>query len=70
MPSSPTLPIETNRLVLRSFERTDIEGLSKYHALPSMQRYAFTPAHDHDQVPAALKTMCGHLNLHRPGGAL
>ncbi|MGV8854033.1 MAG: GNAT family N-acetyltransferase [Devosia sp.] len=70
MSSSPLLPIQTDRLVLRNFERTDIEDLSQYHVLPAMQRYAFTQTRDRDQVPAALKIMSGQVSLQRPGDTL
>ena len=68
--SSHSLPVETNRLVLRSFERRDIEALSQYHALPAVQRYAFTKTRDVEQVEAALKVMLGHTNLQRAGDTL
>ena len=40
--TSLILPIHTERLTLRTFERGDIEGLNAYHALPSVQRYVFS----------------------------
>jgi|TARA_R110000868_G_scaffold4752_16_gene29489 RimJ/RimL family protein N-acetyltransferase len=68
--SSLCLPVETDRLLLRSFARGDLEGLSAYHTLPSMQRYTFSHTRDREQVASALKTMCGHVSLQRPGDTL
>ena len=50
--SSLSLPIETDRLILRTFERSDLDGLSAYHALPSMQRYVFSRTRDAARWPA------------------
>ena len=68
--SSLSLPIETDRLVLRTFERNDVEGLSAYHTLPSMQRYVFSRTRDTAEVPGALNIMRGHVSLQRPGDTL
>lgn len=68
--SSPSLPIQTDRLVLRTFERGDIDALSAYHALPSMQRYVFTPTRDRSDVAGALGLLRGHVSLQRPGDTL
>ena len=68
--SSHSKPIETDRLVLRSFDTGDIDALSDYHLLPAVQRYAFTPTRDRDQVAGALKTMRGHVGLQRAGDTL
>jgi RimJ/RimL family protein N-acetyltransferase len=68
--SSLTLPIETDRLILRTFERADVEGLSAYHALPSMQRYVFSRTRDAAEVAGALNIMRGHVSLQRPGDTL
>jgi RimJ/RimL family protein N-acetyltransferase len=68
--SSLALPIETDRLILRTFERGDVDGLSAYHALPSVQRYVFTRTRDRSEVAGALNTMRGHVSLQRPGDTL
>jgi RimJ/RimL family protein N-acetyltransferase len=68
--SSLSLPIETDRLILRPFERTDVEGLCAYHALPSMQRYTFSRTRDHADVAGALNLMRNHVSLQRPGDTL
>ena len=68
--SSLSLPIETSRLELRTFERSDIEGLAAYHTLPSMQRYVFSKTRDKSEVAGALALMRGHVSLQRPGDTL
>lgn len=68
--SSMNLPVTTKRLVLRCFERGDLDGLKAYHALPTMQRYVFTHTRDHDQVGDALKLLCNQVSLQRPGDTL
>ncbi|MHA6690217.1 GNAT family N-acetyltransferase [Devosia sp. A449] len=68
--SALALPIETDRLILRSFERSDVEGLCAYHALPSMQRYVFSRTRDAAEVADALNIMRGHVSLQRPGDTL
>ncbi|KKC33565.1 GNAT family N-acetyltransferase [Devosia psychrophila] len=68
--SSLSLPIQTDRLVLRTFERSDIDGLSAYHALPSVQRYVFSRTRDASEVASALGIMRGHVSLQRPGDTL
>jgi RimJ/RimL family protein N-acetyltransferase len=68
--SSLSLPIETDRLILRSFERGDLDGLVAYHTLPSVQRYVFSQTRDKDEVATALSIMRRHVSLQRPGDTL
>jgi RimJ/RimL family protein N-acetyltransferase len=68
--SSLSLPIETDRLQLRTFERSDVDGLSAYHVLPSLQRYVFSRTRDKAEVAGALNIMRGHVSLQRPGDTL
>lgn len=68
--SSFSLPIETDRLQLRTFERSDLDALSAYHSLPSMQRYVFSKTRDTSDVAHALNTLRGHVSLQRPGDTL
>lgn len=68
--TSLILPIQTDRLVLRTFERSDMEGLNAYHALPSVQRYVFSRTRDRAEVADALNVMRGHVSLQRPGDTL
>ena len=37
--TSALLPIETQRLRLRTFDRSDLEAVMAYHALAEVQRY-------------------------------
>jgi RimJ/RimL family protein N-acetyltransferase len=68
--SALNLPIETDRLVLRTFERSDVESLDSYHSLPSIQRYVFQRSRDLGEVGDALNIMRGHVSLQRPGDTL
>jgi RimJ/RimL family protein N-acetyltransferase len=68
--SSLSLPIETDRLILRTFERSDLDGLAAYHTLPSVQRYVFSRTRDVAEVAGALNIMRGHVSLQRPGDTL
>lgn len=68
--SSLSLPIETERLVLRPFERADLDALSAYHALPSVQRYVQSRTRDKDEVANALNIMRSQVSLQRPGDTL
>jgi len=64
------LPIETERLNLRSFERSDLDQLSLFYALPEAQRYLDWKARDKADVRAALDAMCAQTRLTRPGDTL
>ena len=68
--SSPHFPIETERLVLRTFERGDIDALMTYYALPEVQRYLDWKARDRVETLAALEAMRGQVALQRPGDTL
>lgn len=68
--TSLILPIHTDRLTLRTFERGDIDGLCAYHALPSVQRYVFSRTRDRAEIAGALKIMREHVSLQRPGDTL
>lgn len=63
----PTLPIETDRLFLRLFERADLDAVMTYHALPEAQRYLDWKARDRVEVKAALDGMRRQTRLTRPG---
>jgi len=64
------LPIETDRLALRSFDRSDLDELNTFYALPEAQRYTDWKARDKADVRAALTSMCGQTRLTRPGDTL
>lgn len=61
------LPIETERLELRSFRKSDLDAMMAYHALPDVQRYLDCKARDRVEVKAALDTMVKQNRLTRPG---
>lgn len=65
--SMPDFPIETERLVLRNFQKSDLDAVMAYHALPEVQRYLDWKARDRVEVKAALDAMCAQQRLHRPG---
>lgn len=63
----PDLPIETARLVLRSFEKSDLDAVMAYYGLPEVQRYLDWKARDRVECKAALDAMCTQRRLTRPG---
>ena len=65
--TAPTLPIETDRLLLRAFEPGDLEAVMAYHALPEVQRYMDIKVHDAGDAKAALNAMRQQKSLTRPG---
>lgn len=68
--SSLRLPVETTHLLLRPFERGDVEAVQRYHTLPSLQRYVERPTRYPEDVPAAIAVMRNQVELHRPGNTL
>jgi len=64
------LPISTERLVLRPFERTDAALVARYHVLPAVQRYLVRPTRYQEDVANAVEFMRGQLSLQRPGDTL
>lgn len=68
--TSPDLPILTDRLNLRNFEKTDLDGVMAYYGLPDVQRYLDWKARDKVEVKAALDAMCAQRRLNRPGDTL
>jgi RimJ/RimL family protein N-acetyltransferase len=67
---TPDLPFETERLVLRRFERSDLDAVEAYYGLPEMQRYLDWKARDRVEVRAALEAMSHQHRLNRPGDTL
>ncbi|RYE83678.1 MAG: N-acetyltransferase, partial [Hyphomicrobiales bacterium] len=67
MASKKELPIETERLELRSFQKSDLDAMMAYHALPDVQRYLDWKARDRVEVKAALDAMVKQNRLTRPG---
>lgn len=68
--NAPELPLDTERLTLRYFERSDLDGIMAYHALPEVQRYLDWRARDKAECKAALEGMCAQRRLNRPGDTL
>jgi RimJ/RimL family protein N-acetyltransferase len=68
--NAPHLPIETERLSLRYFEKSDLDGVMAYHSLPEVQRYLDWKARDRVECKAALEGMCAQRRLNRPGDTL
>ncbi|MDB5539364.1 MAG: N-acetyltransferase [Devosia sp.] len=66
----PDFPIETARLALRNFQKSDLDAVMAYHALPEVQRYLDWKARDRVEVKAALDAMCAQQRLHRPGDVI
>jgi RimJ/RimL family protein N-acetyltransferase len=68
--SEPDFPIETKRLMLRHFEKSDLEAIMAYHSLADVQRYLDWKARDKGECRVALDAMCSQRRLHRPGDTL
>lgn len=68
--TTANFPIETERLVLRKFERADIKALCAYHTLPAVQRYVVKRTRDAAEVAVALDIMRHNVSLQRPGDML
>jgi RimJ/RimL family protein N-acetyltransferase len=68
--SAPDFPIDTERLVLRHFEHSDLDAVMAYHSLPEVQRYLDWKARDRVECKAALDGMRAQRRLNRPGDTL
>jgi len=64
---SPDLPVETDRLLLRYFEKSDLDEVMAYYGLPEVQRYLDWKARDRVECKAALDGMRTQRRLNRPG---
>jgi RimJ/RimL family protein N-acetyltransferase len=64
------LPLETDRLILRSFERGDVDAVAAYHSLPSSQRYAVRQSRYSADVAEVVGAMRNQVSLQRPGDTL
>lgn len=64
------LPLTTDRLLLRSFERSDLDAVLAYHSLPDVQRYLDWKARDRAEGRLALEQMLNQTILRRPGDLL
>jgi RimJ/RimL family protein N-acetyltransferase len=68
--TSPELPIDTSRLTLRSFEKSDLPAVEAYYSLPEVQRYLDWKARDRGEVRDGLRAMSAQRRLNRPGDTL
>ena len=66
----PNLPVQTERLLLRNFEKNDLDSLMAYYSLPEVQRYLDWKARDRVEVKAALDAMRAQRRLNRPGDTI
>jgi RimJ/RimL family protein N-acetyltransferase len=64
------LTIKTDRLVLRPFEKADLDAVLSYYALPDVQRYLDWKARDASEAKAAFDSMRKQTRLTRPGDTL
>lgn len=67
---SPEFPIQTEHLVLRAFERDDLDPLAAFYLRPEALRYQDVGARDPSELRGALETMCRQRRLNRPGDAI
>jgi RimJ/RimL family protein N-acetyltransferase len=64
------LILKTERLILRPFERYDLEDVLAYYSLPEVQRYLDWKARDTSEAKAAFEAMRKQKRLTRPGEIL
>ncbi len=64
------LLIKTERLILRPFERTDLDEVLGYYSLPDVQRYLDWKARDASEAKTAFDAMRKQTRLTRPGDTL
>lgn len=59
--------LKTDRLILRPFERSDLEAVLSYYSLPEVQRYLDWKARDKTEAKTAFNAMRKQTRLTRPG---
>jgi RimJ/RimL family protein N-acetyltransferase len=64
------LTLKTERLILRPFERSDLDAVLGYYSLPEVQRYLDWKARDTTQAKTAFEAMRKQKRLTRPGEIL
>lgn len=64
------LTLKTDRLILRPFERSDLDDVLGYYSLPEVQRYLDWKARDKSEAKAAFEAMRKQKRLTRPGETL
>src|SRR4051812_43072725 len=68
--STSNLTLKTDRLILRPFEKSDLDAVLKYLSLPDMQRYLDWKARDSSEAASAFDAMRKQFRLMRPGDIL
>lgn len=61
------LTIKTDHLILRPFEKHDLDEVLSYYSLPDVQRYLEWKARDANEAKAAFDAMRKQTRLTRPG---
>ncbi len=64
------MTLKTDRLILRPFERSDLDEVLSYYSLPEVQRYLDWKARDKMEAEAAFESMRKQKRLTRPGEIL
>jgi len=64
------LTLKTDRLILRPFERSDLDEVLSYYSLPEVQRYLDWKARDKTEAKSAFEAMRKQRRLTRPGEIL
>jgi RimJ/RimL family protein N-acetyltransferase len=64
------LTIRTEHLILRPFDRADVEAVLDYYSLPDVQRYLDWKARDKTEARSAFDAMRKQTRLTRPGDTL
>ncbi|MEO7221943.1 MAG: GNAT family protein [Devosia sp.] len=62
--------MKTERLILRPFERSDLDDVLGYYSLPDVQRYLDWKARDKSEAKTAFEAMRKQRRLTRPGEIL
>ena len=70
MATKTDLTIKTDRLILRPFEKSDIDQVLDYYSLPDVQRYLDWKARDKVEAKSAFEAMRKETRLSRPGEVL
>jgi RimJ/RimL family protein N-acetyltransferase len=64
------LTLKTDKLILRPFERSDLDDVLSYYSLPEVQRYLDWKARDKTEAKTAFDAMRKQTRLTRPGDIL
>jgi RimJ/RimL family protein N-acetyltransferase len=68
--TTPTLPILTERLLLRPMASPDLAAMASYYVRPDVQRHVQIKARDGEECAEALAAMASQVSLNRPGDVL